>query len=60
MGIKETSDLWDAYCKGWNAALRNAAISFWGVERDAILAHLKEEPPELQDRHIGPQEINGA
>lgn len=51
MSISETGDLYAAYVKGWDAALRNAAMSFWGADRDAILAHLKQgNPMDLKER----------
>jgi hypothetical protein len=41
MSIRQISDLYDAYLKGWDAALQNAAMSFEGSERSAILSLLK-------------------
>jgi hypothetical protein len=43
MTIRELSDLYAAYLKGWDAAIRRVAIAFDGAERDAILSLLKGE-----------------
>ena len=46
MSIKETSDLWDAYCTGWDAAIRRVAFILKpGADRDAILALQKGAEP---------------
>jgi hypothetical protein len=36
-GIKELSERWLAYCDGWDAGLRRAALEFEGDIRDTIL-----------------------